>query len=85
MDVERSSVHVLAESLCKSERLVQEVHVDLVAGDPLWSILPLLYQRPTVHSKVVEVEDPNSHTKTTVHQDYLPHAVDWLCHFTHQS
>ena len=55
MNVEADAVHVLAEGLRTSERLVLEVPVDLVARDSLWPILALFDERLTVDPVVMQM------------------------------
>ena len=55
MNIEADAVHVLAEGLRTSERLVLEVPVDLFAGDSLWPILALFDECLTVDPVVMQM------------------------------
>ena len=83
VNIEWDPIHILHESLGETERFTVKVVINLVTGRMFQPILALLDQRLTVNSRVMEVEDPCSYTKPTIHRNYLSSAMDWLSHLTH--
>ena len=84
MDKERVSVDNLPEICGTAKFLIGEVGIDIIAGNVLWSVPPLLYEGLTIDTVIVHGDDSGQNAEPSFHGDNLACVVDGLLHFKHK-